>query len=185
MSAQMSAHAKRQARARRRVALRRPVVYLARQLVIAAIRALPAGHRLRRWAHDDPLLRIWELPDEEREELHAAVDKLARTGQIAAVLQGAEPRLPPPWSLGEMAASFQTEVQVADVGQRRKAGRPPKPQNSNDRIIALLKRHRPHDFIGRFSLRQAEDTRQWLQRRKIYKSTDAITTMVNRDKRRK
>jgi hypothetical protein len=64
MSAQMSAHAKRLARANRRAALRGPIIYLARQLVIAAIKTLPADHRLKRWK--DPLLRLWELPEEEK-----------------------------------------------------------------------------------------------------------------------
>ncbi len=180
---QMSAHAKRRARAERRAALRRPIIYLARQVVIAAIKTLPTSHRLSRWADDDPSLRIWELPDEEREELLAAIDKL----QIAAVMQRAEPRLRlwSPWNLGEMASLFQTETQIADVGQRRKAGRPSKPQNSNDQIIALLKKCRPLDFIGRFGLRQAQNAKLWLEGKKIYKSTDAITKLVNRAKRRK
>ena len=70
----------------------------------------------------------------------------------------------------------------AIAGMQRRGGRPPKPENSNDKIIALLREHRPLDFKGRFTLARAEATRKWLERRKIYKSTDAITKMVNRAK---
>ena len=178
MSTQMSAHAKRLARAKRRAALVGPITYMARQVVIAAIKTLPADHRLRRW--EDPLLRVWELPEKDKSDLLAAVDKLQ--GQIAAVLHDAGIQ---PGPLGEMAALLQTETEIARVGQARKAGRPAKPENSNDGIIALLRKHRPLDFVGRFGSRQAEDARLWLERRKIYKSADAITKMVNRAKRSK
>lgn len=70
-------------------------------------------------------------------------------------------------------------------GVARHKNRPSKPQNSNDEIIALLRKCRPHDFMGRFGVKSAEETRRWLERRKIYKSTDAITKMINRAKKLK
>lgn len=180
MTAQLSQHTKRSARASRRAALRKPIVQLARQLVIAAINTLPADHRLKRWS--DPLLRVWELPEDQKGELLAAIDKLQ--GQVAAVLRDVEPRLQP-WQLGELAAVFQTETQVARVGQARKAGRPPKPANSNDQVAALLRAQRPDDFKGRFTLKRAEATRRWLEGHRVFKSTDAVTKLINRAKRPK
>ena len=78
----------------------------------------------------------------------------------------------------------QAEVEMARVGQRRKAGRPAEPQNTNSRVIALLKTHRPTDFRGRFTLARAQKTRIWLERHGIYKSVDSIIKMMGRQKRR-
>jgi hypothetical protein len=68
-------------------------------------------------------------------------------------------------------------------GLNRSRGRPPKPENSNDTVVALLKTHRPEDFQGRFTLKRAEATRIWLEGHKVFKSTDAVTKLVNRTKR--
>lgn len=68
-------------------------------------------------------------------------------------------------------------------GAARREGRPEKPANSNDSVIALLRQQRATDFNGRFTLKRAEATRKWLERRGVRKSIDAITRMVNRAKR--
>jgi hypothetical protein len=76
------------------------------------------------------------------------------------------------------------EKRIVD-GHRRKDGRPPKPENSNDAVTTLLREKRPEDFNGRFTLRRAMDTQAWLEARKVYKSADAVTKLVNRAKRSK
>jgi hypothetical protein len=88
---------------------------------------------------------------------------------------------------GLTPAEVNSELQLARVGQRRKSGRPGKPSNTNDDVLALLREHRPDYFNGRFTLARAEATRKWFEQppRKIYKSTDAVTKLVNRAKRRK
>lgn len=67
-------------------------------------------------------------------------------------------------------------------GVARHENRSKKPANSNDVVVALLREHRPLDFKGRFTLARAGETREWLARRRIYKSLDAITKMRNRAK---
>lgn len=71
------------------------------------------------------------------------------------------------------------------AGEARHENRSPRPANSNAPAIALLRKHRADDFKGRFTLKRAEATQKWLQRHGKYKSTDAITRMVNRAKRAK
>ena len=85
-------------------------------------------------------------------------------------------------------AEFNAELELMRVGQRRKNGRPAKPSNTNDAVVALLREHRPDDFKGRFTLARAEATRNWLEGqkiegRKICKTIEAVTKLVNRAKR--
>lgn len=97
----------------------------------------------------------------------------------------AEKEAHPDWPMVEYTQYLNKSLRAykrIEHGVARHKSRAPKPQNSNDGIVALLRKNRPHDFIGRFGLKHAEQIRVWLARRKIYKTTDAITKMVNRSK---
>lgn len=110
----------------------------------------------------------------------AALNDIARQYPLLGRLLGGE--VPTP----EYALSpveLRAEFELIRVGQRRKSGRPAKPANSNDSLIALLREHRADDFKGRFTLKRAKATQKWLRQRGEYKSVEAITRMVNRAKR--
>jgi hypothetical protein len=143
-------------------------------IVATAIKSLPAGHALKQY-ENLPGLLPFDLPEAERAELDAAIKNLSREHLVS--IQA------PSWA--PAPATTNAEFTVVQVGQRRANGRPPTPANSNDAVVALLKKHRPNDFKGRFTLGRADDTRKWLERRSIHKNLDAVTKLVNRAKRAK
>ena len=149
--------------------------------MIAAINTLPIDHRLRRW--NDPLLRVWDLPEEDKGELLAAIDKMQ--GQIAAVLHYVEPRLQP-CKLGELAAMFQTETHIARVGQARKAGRPLKPENSNDALIERLRIRFRDLFTAPVTVGRIAIFQDWLRTQSDlrYRDDETLARAIRRAKQK-
>jgi hypothetical protein len=80
-------------------------------------------------------------------------------------------------------AEIKTEFETARTGERRSKGRPAKPQNSNDVVVKLLRAHRASDFVGRFTLARAVKTQAWLEKRGTFKSIEAVTKLINREKK--
>jgi hypothetical protein len=116
----------------------------------------------------------------------AHAKRRARTRQrfraVGTILNALWGEAQPDYALSQQ--EILAEVETALVGQRRSKGRPAKPQNSNESVIELLRAQRAHDFVGRFTLARADRTRVWLQERAIYKSADAVTKLINREKKR-
>jgi hypothetical protein len=123
-------------------------------------------------------MMAWALPDEL--ETLAAAENLTPEQYLKRFHQNTPP---PPWALTPEA--LKAEMELALVGQRRSRGRPKKPGNSNDSIVALLREHRAADFNDRFTLSRADATRRWLERRGIHKSNDALIKLIHRAKRPK
>lgn len=143
----MTAHAKRRARTKRRMAAIGSIVW-----------AVGAGLKLAAETADE------NLSSEELLKRLAAVPL-------------------PPGAL--TPAELNAELETVRVGQRRSKGRPAKPQNTNDGVIALLREHRASDFRGRFTLARANETKAWLYARGIHKSTDAVAKLISREKKRR
>jgi len=167
-------HQKRRARTARRMRYIATGFHEREAIIAAAIKSLPAGHALKQFdgVRGVGFIMPWEVSATDWSDVERAI-----AGLTAEHFAG---YTRPPYALTDSAV--QAELRTFKVGQSRKAGRPPKPVNSNDKVMQLLLRKFPDLFTVSLTADRKAKMHRYLRAQcpPVIRTDDALTKAISR-----